>query len=219
MTRKTSFTLLIIDTATAESNIVLSQSAQYWFRRLPAGKAQSTQILATIDTLFAEAALILSDVDAIAVTIGPGAFTGLRLGASVAQALAFALKKPLIPLDSLAIYAMQAKRCYGLNEVLVANDARMQAVYWGHYYQNDAGMQLRAPVEQAAVTAFCQQDKTLACIGTAVSAYPEIAEHFSSIFSCVSSELDLLNLAKMGWLSQKSIAPECLALAYVRHPV
>ncbi len=87
-----------------------------------------------------EAHLALKDLDAIAVSDGPGSYTSLRIGASTAKGMAYALNKPLISIDSLSILA------YGIPEHLLKDDtviiamidARRNEVYasvYDHQYQ------------------------------------------------------------------------------------
>ena len=87
-------------------------------------------LLPGIKQLLAEAQLRLSDIDYIACSIGPGSFVGTRLAVSIAQGLAYGLKKPLISLNHLQILANAAKRIHHFDEVLVALDAKMQAFYF-----------------------------------------------------------------------------------------
>ena len=91
-------------------------------------------LLPAIDRLLREAGYHLRQLDAIAVGVGPGSFTGLRIGIGVAQGLAFGADLGVIPVSSLAALVQS-----GVREGVVANgeftlaavDARMGQVYWG----------------------------------------------------------------------------------------
>src|SRR5699024_1712394 len=83
-----------------------------------------------------EAGLARGQIDAIAVSRGPGAFTGVRLGIAVAQGLALALERPVVPVSTLAVLAMEAAPLVPDGaatgaRVLASLDARMQEVYAG----------------------------------------------------------------------------------------
>ena len=106
--------------------------------------AHSTQVLALIDELLRGGGLGPGELTAIAVDVGPGAFTGIRLGLAVAQGIALAHGRPLVAVSSLRALAWQARWSDGWplqaiaegralrhdEPVRVAVDARMDEVYW-----------------------------------------------------------------------------------------
>jgi tRNA threonylcarbamoyladenosine biosynthesis protein TsaB len=100
------------------------------------GTQHSERILAMVDELLAESGFALARFDAIAFGRGPGSFTGLRIGAGVAQGLAFGADIPVAPISSLAALAqgVDAPR------VLAAFDARMNQIYSGAYVRNAQGI-------------------------------------------------------------------------------
>ena len=103
-------------------------------------QSHSQVILELVDALLAQHSVSLQRLEAIAVNIGPGSFTGVRVGVSCAQGLAFALSIPVIPLCSLEVMALAA--CIAQNrsatvdcqlDVFAAIDARMSQVYAAWY--------------------------------------------------------------------------------------
>lgn len=101
---------------------------------------QHTQlILPMIETMLKQGHLSPADLSAIAVGIGPGSFTGCRLGVSVAQGLGFANHLPLVPVSSMAALAMSVFMEHGHRWVLVALDARTEQIYVGGYHITEAG--------------------------------------------------------------------------------
>jgi tRNA threonylcarbamoyladenosine biosynthesis protein TsaB len=95
----------------------------------PAGADQSTRMMAMIGEVLGGREL--GAVDAVAFDAGPGAFTGLRIGCSVAQGLGFARGLPLVEVGSLEAAAWRSLRLAGRPTAvaLVANDARMGEIY------------------------------------------------------------------------------------------
>ena len=68
-------------------------------------KKHAETVLPLIDSLLEKANVSIREIDCFAVDIGPGSFTGVRIGVSLVNAMAFALKKPVVPVDSLlALY-------------------------------------------------------------------------------------------------------------------
>lgn len=118
--------ILAIDTSTeACSAAILQQSGCVWrFEITP--NTHTALLLPMITSLLAETGLSLQDLDAIAVTRGPGSFTGVRIGVGMAQGISFGLKIPVYEISTLAALALQAE---ANGRVIVAIDARMQEVY------------------------------------------------------------------------------------------
>ncbi|WP_020559712.1 tRNA (adenosine(37)-N6)-threonylcarbamoyltransferase complex dimerization subunit type 1 TsaB [Thiofilum flexile] len=104
-------------------------------------KAHTQLILPMIEQVLLEANVTLQQIEAIAFGCGPGAFTGVRIATGVAQGLALAADKRLIPVSTLAAMAQQAYQTQQAEQVLVALDARMGEVYWGSYGLIDGRMQ------------------------------------------------------------------------------
>jgi tRNA threonylcarbamoyladenosine biosynthesis protein TsaB len=80
----------------------------------------------------------LADLDGLVYAKGPGAFTGIRVGISVIQALSIAHNLPTQGFSSLQILEFGAKKKYPNNKIICAIDARMDEVYWR--YDNNEGL-------------------------------------------------------------------------------
>lgn len=94
-----------------------------------------------------QAGMALSELDAIAVSSGPGAYTSLRVGASVAKGLCYALDKPLIAVDTLLALADASRKAYTDDAAFwlaPSLDARREEV-WTAVYNQD--LQLLAPAQ------------------------------------------------------------------------
>jgi tRNA threonylcarbamoyladenosine biosynthesis protein TsaB len=98
--------ILAFDTATDYLSVALGTGGRTIAAcHAPAPRAHLGRLLPTVDSLLAESGLTLADIDYLAVGIGPGSFTGLRIGVATAQGLAHALRKPLIGVPTLNIIA------------------------------------------------------------------------------------------------------------------
>jgi len=97
--------------------------------------AHAARITQLIDSCTKEAGITIDTLDAIAVSIGPGSYTSLRVGLSTAKGLAYAVKKPLLAIDTLAITAAGALTQTDTADTLIFPmiDARRMEVYGAQY--------------------------------------------------------------------------------------
>lgn len=129
--------LIAIETATESCSAALSCDGRVIERSEIAPRRHAELILPMIESLLAEAGMSRRQLDAIAVGRGPGAFTGVRLGISVAQGLALGLDVPVLPVSSLAALAQDAP--HGTAAILAVIDARMGEVYAGAFRRASNG--------------------------------------------------------------------------------
>lgn len=129
--------LLALDTATDACSVALYVDGAILQRHEVAPQRHTQLLLPMVRELCAEAALTPADFDAIALGIGPGAFTGVRVAASVAQGLAYAHALPVVEVSTLAALAQGGFRVTGALTWLATLDARRQELYWAHYRIGD----------------------------------------------------------------------------------
>jgi tRNA threonylcarbamoyladenosine biosynthesis protein TsaB len=96
-----------------------------------AGPATSAKIPGQIQALLKAADLDIGEIDAFAVTVGPGSFTGVRVGIALVKGLAYSTGKPVIPLSSLELLALNEKN--SAIPVCALFDARRGEVYTATY--------------------------------------------------------------------------------------
>jgi tRNA threonylcarbamoyladenosine biosynthesis protein TsaB len=130
--------ILAVDTSTSLGSVALREPKGTVLREdLDSTKPHSETLLPAVEKLLARAALTRKDVQAIAVGIGPGAFTGLRVGLATFKAWAEASGLPLIPVVSMDAVAWPLLR-EGTTAVVLA-DARKGEVYAAYYPFLDEG--------------------------------------------------------------------------------
>src|SRR5690606_1472245 len=133
--------LLAFETATEACSVALYLDGEIRERSGVVPRRPAELALPWAQELVAEAGIARAQLDAIAVGRGPGAFTGVRLAIALAQGIALALERPLVPVSTLQVLAAGAA-ADGPDRILAAIDARMGEVYVGAYERE--GGRLRA---------------------------------------------------------------------------
>jgi tRNA threonylcarbamoyladenosine biosynthesis protein TsaB len=124
--------LLVVDTSTSWCGLALSDDGSIVAEcQLNLGRRLAADIVGLIDILLASVQRGPSDLDGFGVAVGPGSFTGLRIGAATVKGLALATGKPVVGFSSLAMLAMNLP--HASLQVCPMFDARKQEVYAGLY--------------------------------------------------------------------------------------
>jgi tRNA threonylcarbamoyladenosine biosynthesis protein TsaB len=132
-------TLVGFDTSTAATSACVLRSDGEAFEHFPSPErlleppAHSRELLPAITDLMDRAGVEWADVDAVAVGVGPGAFTGLRIGVATARALATAARTPVHPVSSLAALAAGVEAPLALPLI----DARRGELFGALFQQAD----------------------------------------------------------------------------------
>lgn len=120
--------ILALDTATWVASVAVTEGERVLAERKQRTQGQHAEhLLPMIDAALDEANYSVAELDAIAVSIGPGSFTGLRIGVAVAKAMAYAWKLPVIPVPTLLAIASAAPVEEGV--VAAVLDARRGQLY------------------------------------------------------------------------------------------
>ncbi len=122
---------LCIDASSDVCSVTLSSSQKRFTLKSIEKRSHAQAILPFVDELLSTLSLTLAQLDFIACSQGPGSFTGLRIGFSIAQSLAFAAKLPMSLYCSLQCLALCGWEKYNdIHIVVSVMDARMDQVYW-----------------------------------------------------------------------------------------
>ena len=180
--------ILAIDTATENCSAALLLDERVLQREQLLERGHAEAILPMVEELLTEGGVRLSMLSAIAFGRGPGAFTGVRLAASVSQGLAFGASLKVVPVSDLQALAQRALDTAGASErVLVCTDARMHEVYWGCFERTADGLarasgeeHVTRPAEVKIPPAWRAPPGAapgpLVGVGSGFAAYPRLAE-------------------------------------------
>ncbi|MEN5425353.1 tRNA (adenosine(37)-N6)-threonylcarbamoyltransferase complex dimerization subunit type 1 TsaB [Stenotrophomonas pennii] len=216
--------LLAFELSTEACSVAVHVDGQVRERFEIAPRRHAELALPWAEELLAEAGIARSQLDAIALGRGPGAFTGVRLAIALAQGVALALDRPLIPVSTLQALAMRAPADAG--QVLAAIDARMGEVYVARYQQVDGLPRLqdaeRVCPPQAVVL---PEGVRCAGVGTGFAAAEGaiVVQLGTALISVDATALprasDVLALALPMLARGEAIAPERVEPAYLRDNV
>ncbi|WP_322861790.1 tRNA (adenosine(37)-N6)-threonylcarbamoyltransferase complex dimerization subunit type 1 TsaB [Aeromonas allosaccharophila] len=219
--------ILAVDTATEACSAALLVGDTLFSRWEEAPRDHTRKILPMVQAVLDDAGITLNDLDAIAFGRGPGSFTGVRIGISVAQGLAFGVGVPLIGISTLAAMAQGAYRLDGAQQVLTAIDARMNEVYFGRYELIDGRMQLVGDEVVSDPAALVDVRGKLAgpvtCVGTGFETYGEtlggLADELAVSQVRFPAAEDMLPLARAAWLAGEAVPVEQATPVYLRDKV
>ena len=223
--------LLAFETATEACSVAVWVDGAVHERFEIAPRRHAELALPWAEELLREVGIATSQLDAIAVGRGPGAFTGVRLAIAIAQGIALALDRPVVPVSTLAVLAVSLPPPPSQGEeperILAAIDARMGEVYAGAYERRGDEVVALSPETVSAPdavmlpgdhngwhgvgTGFAARDGKLQTYlhGRLRSVDPSALPHAA----------DLARLAAIAYARGESVAPERLEPAYLRNQV
>jgi tRNA threonylcarbamoyladenosine biosynthesis protein TsaB len=156
--------ILNIETATKNCSVALAKDGITILCKEIAeeGYSHAERLHVFIEEIIKEVGISFQDLSAIAVSQGPGSYTGLRIGVSAAKGLCFALDVPMIAVDTLQVLASQANISNGL--IIPMLDARRMEVYSAIFtpnFENKRGIQAEIITENS----FEDLQETLCFVG------------------------------------------------------
>lgn len=214
--------LLAIETATEACSVALWIDGEVRERFGIAPRRHAELALPWAEQLLAEAGVSKPQLDSIAVGRGPGAFTGVRLAVALAQGIALALDRPVVPVSTLAALAMQAQG----GNVLSAIDARMGEIYVAAFRRD--GESVIATSDEIVIApndyVFPEGEGWIG-VGTGFAATDgALQSRFESRFARIDATAlphaaDVARLGASAFANGGGLAPERLEPAYLRNKV
>lgn len=134
--------ILALDTSSQHFSLAITDDKKVLaLKTVKNDRALSSKIIPSLEALYTKAGLAPQEIDGIAVGLGPGSFTSLRVGVATVKGLAFALKKPLVGVPSFDSIARQVSH-EDEDQICVVCDAKRGLVY-AALYEWKSGSQAR----------------------------------------------------------------------------
>lgn len=221
---------LALDTSTEACSVALALDGQILALDEVCPQQHSKRILPMVQQLLADAGVSLHQLDGIIFGRGPGSFTGVRIGVSVAQGLAFGADLPVFGVSTLAAMAQAAAVQQNATEVIAAIDARMAEVYIAAYALDEAGLMQAITPEIAAKPAALPEVLTslsftsrVLGVGTGWQTYPQALQQLAPALIAEAilypSAQFMLPFASRAWQQQLFVSAELAEPVYVRDEV
>ena len=192
--------ILCLETATTNCSVGIAKDGKILSLKEDNSRnySHAEKLHVFINEALKESGLKIEDLDAIAISKGPGSYTGLRIGVSSAKGLCYSLDIPLISVPTLELLAHQLKGETGT--IISMLDARRMEVYSAVY--NEQGEQLRdtkAQVLEEASFKEYLESSTVHFIGNGVAKFEEICAHPNAIFhkQVFPSAAEMAEIAEM----------------------
>jgi len=199
-------------------------------------------ILSLLDEVLEDGGISLNEVDNISFSRGPGAFTGLRIAAGVAQGIALSIDAPVAPVSTLAALAWHSNDLLidldrkAKNDIIaVAMDARMGEVYWGFFRFSDENKvdlinEERVTKPETLLQETLQltedyQDSQIICLGSGWDIYEETLlgnEKPGNILHLKNAQTNAKDIAELALnliLEGNVVKPEDAQPVYIRNDV
>ena len=223
-------TLLALDTSTEACSVALWHKGEKTHLDELAQRTHTKRILPMVDELLANSGINLKQVDALAFGRGPGSFTGVRVGAGIAQGLAFGADLPVIAVSNLTVMAQAAFELHQAENVVAAIDARMNEVYFSQVKREKVRSELGEFFQwnPAIEEQVCQPEKVLEQlsdlttyrVGTGWAAYPQFKENgLEGSDIILPSAQYMLELALTDYAQNKVISALEIEPVYLRNEV
>jgi tRNA threonylcarbamoyladenosine biosynthesis protein TsaB len=216
--------LLAFETSTEACSVALWRDGEVVERFEIAPRRHAELALPWAEALLAEAGIGRTQLDAIAVGRGPGAFTGVRLGVAIAQGIALALDVPVLPVSTLLALAMRAPA--PAQRVLAAIDARMGEIYLGAFVrEGDAWRALQVEAVGVPGAIALPEGDGWSGVGTGFDAVDgalraRLGERLARVdATALPHASDVARIGAMMFARGEAVAPERLEPAYLRDNV
>lgn len=210
--------ILAADTALGACSVAVlngDKTLAHIFEAMPRGHAEA--LAPMVESAMAQAEIAFSALDRLAVTTGPGTFTGQRVGLAFMRGLRLALKKPLVGVTTLEAMAAAARDVTKLDFAAVLHDAKRGEFYFQIASEDGALFAPRIATLDEAVEEIAALSARTALAGTgANAALPALREGSAQIVPTNITEPDALWVARLAMLSPAIDAP--VRPLYLRAP-
>lgn len=224
-------TLLAIDTSTEACSVALLHKGEKTYLDETAERSHTKRILPMVDHILAQSDVRLGQLDALVFGRGPGSFTGVRVGAGIAQGLALGADLPVIAVSNLTAMAQAAYEQMQATQVVTAIDARMNEIYFsqlkaekvrsefGEFLQWNEVIVEQVGTPDRLIEQLGQWQGEWMTVGTGWAAYNALHLMGKNTTITLPSAQYMLSLAVPMWYQKQTINAVDIEPVYLRNEV
>ena len=166
--------ILGIDSSIPQGSVALLEHERVLAQaNIQENSTYSDQILGVVDRVLGETGTNLEGVDGFCLTVGPGSFTGLRVGASLVKGLVLATEKPFVGVDTLEAIALLGTSTK--NQICAILDARKKEVYSARFRLTEGTLERLSPDRAMPPEELCQEvTEPTVFVGSGLDTYSDL---------------------------------------------
>ena len=215
-------TILALDTSTEACSVALQIGNETIAQYADEPRSHSRLLMPMVQQVLAEAQIKVNQLDAIGVSIGPGSFTGLRIGFAAVQGMAYGADIPVTPVSTLELIAATFRRQQNIQagDVITLLDARMSEFNLGRYRLDKNNQIVALEADQLVSTEqaleLIKTNQPSAIIGDAGNLFESAPQHAELFTPIYPNAIDLLPMAKQQLDQGSAVNIESVDLVYLR---
>ena len=215
-------TILAVDTSTEACSVALQIGNETIAQYADEPRSHSRLLMPMVQQVLAEAQIKVNQLDAIGVSIGPGSFTGLRIGFAAVQGMAYGADIPVTPVSTLELIAATYRRQQNIQagDVITLLDARMSEFNLGRYRLDKNNQIVALEADQLVSTEqaleLIKANQPSAIIGDAGNLFESATQHAELFTPIYPNAIDILPMAKQQLDQGSAVNIESVDLVYLR---
>jgi tRNA threonylcarbamoyladenosine biosynthesis protein TsaB len=215
-------TILAVDTSTEACSVALQIGNETIAQYADEPRSHSRLLMPMVQQVLAEAQIKVNQLDAIGVSIGPGSFTGLRIGFAAVQGMAYGADIPVTPVSTLELIAATFRRQQNIQagDIITLLDARMSEFNLGRYRLDKDNQIVALEADQLVSTEqaleLIKANQPSAIIGDAGNLFESATQHAELFTPIYPNAIDILPMAKQQLDQGSAVNIESVDLVYLR---
>lgn len=208
----TTMRILALDTSTGHCSVTALSGDICYSAEGKEAESQASTLFSLVMQVLQDAGLSYAQLDRIAVTTGPGSFTGVRIGLAAAKGIALASGLPLIGVSSLEVIAWEAAKKRRGMPILALLDARRNQLYGQYFYPDLTPAKPAALLYKQDIAAYAGTDSFL-LTGNGVALVQELLPHATPL-----PEVTIPHAAMVASLAAHKTPEHSVEAFYIREP-